>query len=76
MADKDKPSFGDAIRDVENLPTNEAEIGVVATADDVGVQGRVSKTFGEAWRAGATGQWFRDKGWQVAAFLGWRGGSR
>jgi hypothetical protein len=64
----------DAIDKLSDLPTQQAEIGAVATqGGDVGVQGSVRTRVGKGWSAGAAGEWMRKTGWSVAAKLGWTG---
>lgn len=71
MSDKPTP-FADAIEQAKNLPANEGRIGVVARNGDVGAAGEVNLTFGQAWTVGATGEWMKQKGWQAAAYVGFR----
>lgn len=68
--------LADAIARARELPANEGQIGAVVRPGDVGVRGAVKMTFGEAWSAGLTGQWMKQKGWEAAAFVGWRAGGR
>jgi hypothetical protein len=60
-------------RAIDTLPPEQGEIGVVVQRDDVGVQGAVSKSIGKGWSVAATGSWFKEKGYQAAAWLGWKG---
>jgi hypothetical protein len=60
-------------KSVQDLPPEQGGIGVVVQRDDVGVQGAVSKSIGKGWSVAATGSWFKEKGYQAAAWLGWKG---
>jgi hypothetical protein len=58
---------------VQDLPPEQGGIGVVVQPGDIGVQGAVSKQIGKGWSVAATGSWFKAKGYQAAAWLGWKG---
>lgn len=68
-----KTPITDALHRLDDLPSREAEIGVVKTADDAGVVGRVSTPLGKGWSVAAAGQWMRDTGYAVAGLLKWKG---
>jgi hypothetical protein len=66
----------DAVKKLDTLPSQQAEIGAVATqGGDLGVQGSVRARVGKGWSVGAAGQWMKDTGWAVAATFGWKGKS-
>lgn len=54
-------------------PTESGGIGIVTEGKDVGIAGSVNKGLGKGWSLTAAGSWFKDKGYQAAAWLGWRG---
>ncbi len=59
---------------IQDLPAEEAGVGVTATSDgDVGVAGHVKKDLGKGWTASAQGSWMRKAGGTVSAWLGWKG---
>lgn len=64
----------DQLAKIEKLPTNEAQIGLVAEHGDVGAQGSVSVDVGKpgGWSVAAAGQWLKQKGYTVAALVGWK----
>jgi hypothetical protein len=64
----------DALAKIEDLPANEAEIGVVASRDGgVGAFGQVSTTLGKGWSVGARGEIVHRTGWKLAAIARWKG---
>ena len=69
------PDFSpDALkRALDRLPPEQGGIGVTVDNGDVGVQGAVQKSLGKGWSLSATGQWFKEKGYQAAAWVGWKG---
>lgn len=69
-----KPFSEDAIREaIQQLPPNQGGIGVVAHRGDVGVAGSVQKPLGKGWTVNAAGQWMKQTGYSVAAWIGWKG---
>ena len=63
-------SFGDAIRFPE-LPKNQGSVGVTATlGGDVAASGSVSVDLGKSATVNASGSYWKDKGWEIMAWLG------
>jgi hypothetical protein len=62
---------------LEDVPKEEANIGVVVEGGDVGVTGSVSKDLGKpgGWDVAAEGTWMRRTGAKLAALLRWKGNS-
>lgn len=56
-------------------PLEQAGIGIVAEPGDVGIVAQVNKDLGKpgGWTFAATGHWWKQKGYQAAAWLGWTG---
>lgn len=65
----------ESLEKLEDVPKNEAEIGVVVEGKDVGVTGSVSKDIGKpgGWDVAAQGTWMQRTGARLAALLRWRG---
>ena len=61
---------------LDRLPANQGGIGIAVEGHDVGVQGAAQKSIGKGWSIAATGEWFKDKGYKAAAWLGWKGSGR
>jgi hypothetical protein len=62
---------------LDKLPTQQIDIGIVATPDDIGATAQVNKDFGKpgGWSWLATAEWWKNKGWQAAAWFRWTGKS-
>lgn len=79
MADKplfDREALAAQLKTVQDLPRDQAAVGVVATADgDVGIKGSASKDIGApgGWSFGAAGEWMRKAGGSVAGMFQWKG---
>lgn len=73
----DSPFSPEALRKtIETLPPEQGGIGVVVKPGDVGVAGSVQKSIGKGWSVSGTGQWMKQTGYAVAAWLGWTGSSK
>ncbi len=77
MSSDNSPFSKDAtaahVNRLPDLPPGQGGIGVVVVPGDVGVQGAVNKSIGKGWSVAASGAWMREKGYQAAAWLGWKG---
>ena len=64
-----------SLEKLEDVPREEANIGVVVEGSDVGITGSVSKDIGKAggWEVAAEGTWMRRTGAKLAALFSWRG---
>jgi hypothetical protein len=62
---------------LNKLPTQQIEVGVVATPEDVGVKGEANVDIGKpgGWSWLASAEWWREKGWQAATWFRWTGKS-
>jgi len=60
---------------LEDVPKEEASIGVVVEGGDIGVTASVSRDIGkpEGWEVAAEGTWMRKTGARLAALLKWKG---
>lgn len=60
---------------LDDVPKEEASIGVVVQCNDIGVTGSVSKDIGKpgGWDVAAEGTWMRRTGAKIAALLRWKG---
>lgn len=66
-----------AREELDAVPKESAHVGVVAQKGDVGVEGAVSKTFGDDGAfVEAQGSWYVRQGYKFAAWIGWKGGSK
>jgi hypothetical protein len=73
----DSPFSQEALRHtLETLPPDQGGIGVVVKSGDVGIAGAVNKPLGKGWTIAATGQWMKQTGYAVGAWLGWTGSSK
>lgn len=59
---------------LKHLPTNQANVGIVAEGSDIGVTGSVQNDFGKpgGWSVAAAGEWFKDRGKRAAIWLNWQ----
>lgn len=76
--DKDSV-FGDNVikrylDDLEDLPLEHADVGVVVKDGDVGITGSVNKDIGKpgGWKFAAEGSWMHKAGKSVKALLTWK----
>jgi hypothetical protein len=60
-------------RELDNLPKEEANIGITADKTDIGLSGTVSKSLGKGAYIEGEGSWMKQAGWKVAAWFGWKG---
>lgn len=75
----DRP-ITDALGKLENIPSETLQAGVVAEGgtskpSDVGIAIEGAKDLGKpgGWQGAASAQWWKEKGWSLAAWLGWKG---
>lgn len=57
------PAFGE-------VPKDQLNAGVTASKDDIGATITVNKSLGKDASISASGSWWKDKGYQVAAWFG------
>jgi hypothetical protein len=67
--------LADAIAKLEAPPTDNAELGVVASdAGGVGVAGHVTAHVGKGWSVNASGSWQHKSGWRLESIVRWTKG--
>lgn len=68
-------SIKQSLEKLEDIPKEEANVGVVVQGNDVGVTGSVSKDLGNpgGWEVAAEGTWMRWAGAKFAALFKWKG---
>src|SRR5687768_1474943 len=67
--------IGDKLAKLDELPQVQGELVVLATQDDIGVGGSISRPIrkSKTWSLAAAGHWMKRAGWQVAGRLNWKG---
>lgn len=61
-----------AIQGVDNLPAEQVQLGVDATATDIGIEAEGRKDLGRGWFTGFDAQWWKTQGWKAAGLIGWQ----
>lgn len=61
------------VKKLEQLPTEEVHVGVVAKPGDVGVEAEASKALGKGWSIAGTFDWMKNAGWSAVGGFNWKG---